>query len=141
MTTITLDIPDHLYQQLRRQAQASRQSVNELAQQTLRRFLPAMLEVEEDLPPALQIELKAMEHLSDAALWSLARGHMAEKEQDELHQLHERQKIRSLTPLEQQRQEELLTLYDEMVLRRAHAAVLLQARGYDLAQGNLLQAS
>lgn len=29
MTTITLDIPDHLYQQLRRQAQASRQSVNE----------------------------------------------------------------------------------------------------------------
>jgi hypothetical protein len=139
MTTITLKIPDNLYQQMRRQAQVNKQSVDELAQQTLSRFLPAMLEVEDDLPPALQVELKAMEHLSNAALWSLARGQLGDKEQDELERLGEIQNVRPLTEIEKQRQEALLTLYDELLLRRAHAAVLLQGRGHDVSLASLSQ--
>lgn len=139
MTMVTLSIPDNLYQQLRRQALVNKQSVDELAQQTLSRFLPAMLKVEEDLPSPLQIELIAMEQLSDAALWSLARGQLGEKEQQELEQLEENQKIRPLTADEQQRQEALLILYDELLLRRSHAAVLLQARGHDLSDPAILR--
>lgn len=139
MTTITLDIPDNLYRQLRRQAQLNRQSVDELAQATLSRFLPAMMEVEADLPLALQVELKAMEQLSDAALWSLARGQMSSQEQAELAMLGELQGERELTAVEQQRQNELLEQYDEIVLRRAHAAILLQARGHDLSDTTALQ--
>lgn len=140
MTTITLDIPDNLYRQLRRQAQLNRQSVDELAQATLSRFLPAMMAVEADLPLVLQVELNAMEQLSDAALWSLARGQMGSQEQAELAMLGELQGGRELTAVEQQRQNELLEQYDEIVLRRAHAAILLQARGHDLSDTTALQA-
>lgn len=140
MTTITLDIPDNLYRQLRRQAQLNRQSVDELAQATLSRFLPAMMAVEADLPLVLQVELNAMEQLSDAALWSLARGQMGSQEQAELAMLGELQGERELTAVEQQRQNELLEQYDEIVLRRAHAAILLQARGHDLSDTTALQA-
>ena len=139
MTTITLEIPENLYQQLRRQALLSRQSVDELAQATLSRFLPAMIEVETDLPSALQVELKAMEQLSDAALWSLARGQMSEREQAELVMLGEVQESRALTDAEKQSQEALLAQYDELLLRRAHAATLLQARGHNLADPSILQ--
>lgn len=139
MTTVTLNIPENLYQQLRRQALANKQSVDELAQQTLSRFLPAMLEIEDDLPPKLQDELKAMEQLSNAALQSLASGQLGGKELDELEQLRESQKVRSLTDQEKQQQEKLLTLYDELLLRRSHAAVLLQARGLDLSDSTYLQ--
>lgn len=140
MTTVTLNIPDNLYQQMRRQALVSKQSVDELAQATLSRFLPAMLEIEEDLPPDLQVELKAMEQLSDAALWSLAAGQLGESEQKELEYLGEKQKETALTAEEQQRQEALLTAYDELLLRRSHAAVLLQARGHDLSDTAVFQA-
>jgi len=133
MTTVTLNIPENLYEQLRRQAQANKQSVDELAEQTLSRFLPAMLEIEDDLPPILQSELKAMEQLSDAALLSLASGQLGSKELEELEQLRESQNARPLTTEEQQRQEKLLTLYDELLLRRSHAAVLLQTRGHNLS--------
>ena len=139
MTTITLDIPENLYQQLHRQARLQQQSIDELAQATLSRFLPAMIEIEDDLPPNLQIELKAMEQLSDAALWSLARGQMGETEQAELAALGELQAKRPFTALEQQRQEALLTQYDELLLRRAHAAMLLQNRGHNLSDPALLQ--
>lgn len=139
MTTVTLNIPENLYQQLRRQALANKQSVDELAQQTLSRFLPAMLEVEEDLPPNLQDELKAMEQLSDAALFSLAMGQLGGNELEDLEQLGESQKVRPLTNEEQRRQEHLLTLYDELMLRRSHAVILLQARGHDLSNPANLQ--
>ncbi len=141
MTIISLEIPDKLYQQLQRQALLSRQSVDEFARATLSRFLPAMVEVEADLPPVLQVELKAMEQLSDAALWSLARGQMTSQEQAELVKLDEVQQQRDLMVVERQRQNELLTLYDEMLLRRAHAALLLQSRGHDLSDTSLLQNS
>jgi hypothetical protein len=134
MTSVTLNITDNLYQQLRRQAQVNKQSVDELAEQTLSRYLPEMVEIEDDLPPLLQDELVAMKHLSDAALWSLATGQFGEAEQARLDQLLESQHSRPLTAEEQQQQESLLTAYDELLLRRAHAAVLLQARGHDLSK-------
>ena len=141
MTTVTLNIPENLYEQLRRQAKANKQTVDELAQQTLSRFLPAMIEVEEDLPPNLQGELKAMEHLSNTALLSLAIGQLSGQELGELEKLKEIQKVRPLTKEEQQRQETLLGLYDELLLRRSHAAVLLQARGHDLSDPFFLHSS
>lgn len=141
MTTVTLNIPENLYEQLRRQALANKQSVDELAQQTLSRYLPAMLEVENDLPPDLQDELKAMEQLSNAALWSLAKGQLGEEEQKELENLRDAQRDRLLTAEEQKRQQTLLRAYDELLLRRSHAAVLLQARGFDLSDTAVLQAS
>jgi hypothetical protein len=132
MYTHTIAIPDKLYQQLQRQALVSQQSVDALAEQALNRVLPLMIEVEEELPPALQTELKAMERLSDGALWALASSQLTTQQQTELVHLAEVQEERPLNTAELVQQEALLTAYDELLLRRAHAAVLLQARGHDL---------
>lgn len=129
----TINVSDDIYRRLQRQAQAARQSVDELAQRTLGRHLPSLVEVENDLPEHLQAELKAMENLSDAALWALAQSTLSRQEQNELAELAEVQEPRPLTETEQARQEILLAAYDEVMLRRAHAAVLLKARGYDVS--------
>lgn len=74
-----------------------------------------------------------MQDLSDAALWSLARSTLTETKQNELAQLNEIAGERSLTATEQARQQTLLNEYNEIILRRAHAATLLQARGHDMS--------
>ena len=46
---------------------------------------------------------------------------------------------RDLTPDENAQQQNLLREYDETVLRRAHAAMLLASRGYDLSDPSVLE--
>jgi hypothetical protein len=128
-----ITVSEDIYRRLQRQAQTTRQSVDELAQRTLSRHLPSLVEVEHDLPEHIQVELKAMENLSDAALWAIAQSTLSRQEQNELTELADIQDMRLLTEEEQERQEALLVAYDEAVLRRAHAAVLLKARGYDVS--------
>lgn len=81
----------------------------------------------------------AMEHLSDAALWSLARSALSPEQLAEMERLRQLAEKRSLTPDERIRQQDLLREYDETILRRAHAAMLLMSRGYDLSDPKLLQ--
>ena len=74
-----------------------------------------MIEPEPDLPAAVQAELRAMEGLSDDALWTIARSRgNAEMTVDEA---------------------------DRLMLRKAHAFVLLQRRGYRLPSLDELRAS
>jgi hypothetical protein len=132
-------IPENLYRALERQAKIAHRSVDDIVEQTLTRHMPAPVTVEDDLPPLLQMELRAMEQLSDTALWSLARSVMPAGDRAELSQLNLAAKERSLTTAERQRQETLLAIYNETTLRRAHAAVLLQARGHDMSDPAVLQ--
>lgn len=80
-----------------------------------------------------------MEHLSDAALWSLARSTLLPEQLAEMDILRDTKQERSLTPEEANRQQDLLRAYDETVLRRAHAAMLLNSRGYELTDPTILQ--
>ncbi len=80
-----------------------------------------------------------MEHLSDAALWSLARSTLSSEQLAEMDRLHNIAQERPLTSDENARQQDLLREYDETVLRRAHAAMLLMSRGYDLSDPKVLQ--
>lgn len=131
--TYHVSLSEGLYHQLRRQAQQSQRSVDEWVEETIKRKIRPLVEVEDDLPPWLQTELRVMQDLSDAALWSLARSTLTETKQNELAQLNEIAGERSLTATEQARQQTLLNEYNEIILRRAHAATLLQARGHDMS--------
>jgi hypothetical protein len=134
-----ITIPDNLYRLLEQEARVTQRSVDDIVQQTLIRHLPVApeiaqiaIEVEDDLPPVLQLELQAMAQLSDTALWSLAQSTMLAEQRAELAGLNEEAKTRSLNHAEKERQAFLLRGYEETILRRAHAALLLQARGYDV---------
>ncbi len=134
-----ITISENLYHALEKQAQAAQRTVDDIAQETLSRHLASPIPVEDDLPPLLQMELQAMEKLSDVALWSLARTVMPSAERGELSALNLTAQERPLRASEQARQQTLLTLYDEVILRRAHAAMLLQVRGHDMSNTAVLQ--
>ncbi len=72
--TITLTVPETLYRRLETQARTAARPVEEVAARVLTRNLPPL--VEDELPPALRAELKAMSHLSDESLWQIAESTM-----------------------------------------------------------------
>lgn len=119
------------------QAKAEERSVEELVQKALTRQLPPAVPVEDDLPPLLRDELLAMEQLSDSALWQLARSAMSTEQLAELDSLNA-SSPESLTATEKARKQTLLREYDETILRRAHAAMLLQGRGFNLSNPAIL---
>ena len=139
MTIHTVNVPEKLYRRLQQQASIERRSIDDWVRQTLSRQLPPVVPVEDDLPPSLREEMLAMEHLSDAALWSLARSTLSPEQLDEMERLRNLAEERPLAPEEKARQQDLLREYDETILRRAHAAMLLASRGYDLSDPTVLQ--
>lgn len=138
MTLYTVTLPENLYRQLKRQADAEHRSVDDYVQQTLSRQIPSPIPVEDDLPMLLKSELQAMEQLSDTALWAIARSVPTNEQLAEMDRLRDLQEERPLTPEETVNRESLLREYQEIVLRRAHAAVLLQSRGYDMSDPSVL---
>lgn len=138
MSVYSVNLPEDLFRRLQKQAAYERRTVDDLVQRVLVRQLPAAVTVEDDLPPLLKAELLAMAQLSDAALWALARSSIPADQLYDMTILEDDAGERELTAEEQLRQAELLRQYDEVILRRAHAAVLLQSRGYDMSDPRVL---
>lgn len=138
MGVYSVNLPEDLFRRLQKQAAYERRTVDDLVQRVLVRQLPAAVTVEDDLPPLLKAELLAMAQLSDAALWALARSSIPADQLYDMTILEDDAGERELTAEEQLRQAELLRQYDEVILRRAHAAVLLQSRGYDMSDPRVL---
>lgn len=134
----TVQIPQQLYALAVQQAGREKRSIDEWVRHAIQRRLPPTVPVESDLPPDLQAELNAMAYLSDGALWSLARATLSLEAQRRLDELAEIVTNRQLTSHEVDEREALLHEYDVAVLRRAHAAMLLQSRGYDMSDPNIL---
>ena len=128
--SITVTLPEDLYDQLEAQARTAARSVDELVAQTLARSLPPS--PEPDLPPAIQAELHAMEHLSDEALWAIARSTANDDKVALYDLLIERQNAGTLTVEGRRLLAELREEADALTLRKAHAYALLQSRGYTL---------
>lgn len=128
--TVVVDVPDNVYEQLEAQAQATDRSVDELVVQTLTRSLPPA--VENDLPPALRSELQVMEHLSDEVLWQIAQSTMNQDKIALYDVLLERHQAGTLTAEGQEWLTRLREDADTLMLRKAHAYVLLQSRGHEL---------
>jgi hypothetical protein len=125
--TITVTLPEVLYERVKITAEASARSVEEVCTQSIALSLP---ELEEDLPPAIRAELAALPLLSDAELERLAHGLMSEENQMRLEMLAEMQKQRSLTTAEETQLAQLLQEAHHLMLRKAEAYRLLARRGH-----------
>jgi hypothetical protein len=128
--TITLSLPETLRKQLEAQARAKARSLEEVAVQVLVRSLPPP--VEDDLPLALQAELKAMRHLSDESLWQIAESTMNADKVALYDVLLERLHANMLTPEGREWLARLREEADALMLRKAHAYALLKSRGHKL---------
>lgn len=128
--THQITVSDSLYRRLKQQAKTTRSSVDDVAHQTLERFLPP--EVEADLPPELQAELDAMSQLSDDALWQIAESAMNPDKVALYDVMLERLQTNQLTTEGRTLLDQLRTESQALTLRKAHAYALLQSRGHTL---------
>jgi len=124
--TITLDLPDHLYEAASRLAQATQRPVSDVIQDTLAHALPPL----HDVPSEDADILAHMSSLDDPALWQASRAMMPEDQRDELRTLLDAQGEGDITPDQAERLQELMDEYGRLLVRQAHAWLLLARRGY-----------
>jgi hypothetical protein len=124
--TITLRLPEPLYRTARQIAQVTKRPIETVLQDSLSAVLPPL----DDVEPNEAAELARLALLDDAALWGEARTLMTRAEQTELQDLLDRQGSKALTTVEQARLRELMHVYGQLMVRKAHAYLLLARRGY-----------
>lgn len=132
--TVTLTISDEAYRRAQRIAEESAQPIE--------RILANRLEVGIDdaagLPLDEQAELVAMQHLSDDALWSMARERFA-RDLDTRQQVLGDRNSRALITLEEyQELERLVERGNRLMVRKAEAMALLTKRGYKVSPDQLV---
>jgi hypothetical protein len=126
---VTLNLPASVYRQIRRAARKARRPLDDVLIEAVAAAAPLM----ESPAAPLRFALAQMSYLNDAALWQAARATLSARQRRRLAFLHTEHQRRSLTPEEHTEEQSLLSLYRETILVRAQAAVLLQQRGYDVA--------
>jgi len=125
-TTIAVHIPESLFLKLKRAADLTHRSVEDVAVTSLEAALPAA----PNLPIDIANELAAMHLFSDEALWAATAPSFSPTEEYRLTQLNAAAGERDLTPAEEAEQQSLLTAYHRSVLRRAQALAILAQRGH-----------
>jgi hypothetical protein len=126
--TITLKLPDGLYEPIQRMAHATRQSLETMVLTALQTSLPSL----EGLDPAFTRALTELTELDNDALWQVMLATVPHEQQAELNELLERNQAGALTSTECERLTQLQRAADLLMLRKARAAVLLRFRGQRL---------
>jgi uncharacterized protein YnzC (UPF0291/DUF896 family) len=126
---VTLNLPETVYEQIRRAAEKAQRPVNEVLVEAVTAAAPVIGIAPEELRTALA----QMAYLNDAALWQAARATMTAEQRERLQALHDKQQREGLTAEEQAEEQALLALYRETLLVRAQATVLLKQRGYEVS--------
>jgi hypothetical protein len=123
---VTLKLPDALYEQVKRAADKAHRSLDDV-------LLDAVAAVAVMASRDVQSALAQMAYLNEAALLQAARATVPAEQRERLAELHDKQQREGLLPEEEAEEQALLALYDETLLVRAQAAVLLKRRGYDVS--------
>lgn len=126
--TITITIPEALYLQLEATARSSAQSVDVVVAQSLERDIPSHLVAL--LPDTLRAELAVMDQLSDAALQAIAASVAPQERGAQLDDLLALKQDGMITTEQQERLTALQAEFEALMVRKAHAFVLLKSRGH-----------
>ena len=132
----TIEIPGNLFQLLKQKADFMHRPVEDLVIQTL---AIATLPVT-DLPPELAVELDAMLHYSDDALWAATKPSISATERARLEQLNMLVGERPLSETEKSEQTQLLKAWQRSLARRARTFAILKLRGHPLPTEDELKA-
>jgi len=97
--TITVTLPNSVYERIRTTALAASMTSEEVIKQSVSLLLPAF---ESDIPPNIRLNLTKLPLLNDIQLWKTANSIMNNSHQLRLEELAELQKYRSLTKVNNQ---------------------------------------
>lgn len=128
MTTqrVTIDLPEAVFRQLVRIAEATQQPVEKLVAQSVLSNLPPSVE---NAAPELQRELIRMQVLSTEELLGIARSHNEPAQQARHTELLTKNEMQSLSLQEQQELSTLRESADRLMLLKAYAWSILRWRG------------
>ncbi len=127
--TITLEIPENIYQRLVDTAKATQRPLEEIILQVFQVGSPPLLD---DIPQEFKVELTDLDQLDDETLWKIATGKKTKLEMEAYALLINKSKDHNLTEIEQLKLNQLRHEFDIFMLRKAHSAALLRWRGYQI---------
>ena len=125
--TVTLQIPEILYQRLVNTARATQRSLEEVMLHALQVGSPPEWD---DVPEEFQADLAALDKLDDNTLWQIVHSRKTVAEMERYNTLLERNSSNTLTEAERLELMALRHEADGFMLRKAQAAVLLRWRGH-----------
>jgi hypothetical protein len=127
--TVTLQIPEILYQRLVNTAHATQRPLEEVMLHALQVGSPPAWD---DVPEEFQAEIAVLDKVNDNNLWHIVHSRKTADEMERYNILLEGNSSGTLTEAERL---ELISLRHEadlFMLRKAHAGVLLRWRGYSV---------
>ncbi|WP_437682172.1 hypothetical protein [Sorangium sp. So ce131] len=127
--SVTLRLPDPLYQQLKRRAEQARRTVEDELLDVVTMAMP----VADELSPDLAEAVSPLATLDDDGLWDAARSRLPPRAAEQLEELHLKRQREGLTEAEEQEAASLARQYERAMLVRAQAAALLKQRGHDIS--------
>lgn len=127
--TITLQIPEPLYQRLVDTARATNRPLEEVTLHALNVGSPPDWT---NVPDEFQVDLAALDRLEDEALWRIAQSHKSATEMERYSLLLDQNQEGMLTDAERAELIALRAESDRFMLLKAQAAALLHWRGYQI---------
>lgn len=128
--TLTLNLPEPLYELLKQRAAYSHRSLEDELLEVVAGALPAG----KDLPDELVETVNSLKLMDDQALWKAAHHSRLSKSQvAKMEQLHFKRQTEDLSKAEKEHLADLVHQYERMILIRAEATGLLMERGYDVS--------
>jgi len=131
---VTIALSDDLYRQALRLATESAQPLETVLVKRLEMVLDDLA----GLSPDEQAELAAMQHLSDDALWSMARERFPQSVDLRQQVLGERNSRGSITTDEQAELAQLVERGNRLLVRKAEAMAILTRRGWQVTTNELM---
>jgi plasmid stability protein len=128
--TITLNLPDLLYNQIKRRAERSHRSV----EAELLEVVASAVQVADELPTDLNEAISPLALLDDESLKRAAHSHLSPEAAAQMENLHLQRQREGLNNTEEQTLAGLIRQYEHAMLVRAHAVALLKERGFDIAE-------
>ncbi len=133
--TVTMQLPENLYLRLQQTAQATKQSFDAILLRALQVGSPPAWE---SAPAEFQADLAALDRLDDAALWRIARTRATSAQMDRYQFLLDKNANETLSMEEQAELSQLRLEFDRQMLKKVHAAALLQWRGHQIPPADKL---
>ncbi len=123
--TLSLTLPDNLYQPVNRVARAVNKPVEAVLVEAIRSSLPPL----DDLPADLAEEITDLENMDNDSLRHALYETVPDDQQETLESLLQRNQESVLSNADQKQLDALQKSADRVMLRTARAAVLLRFRG------------
>lgn len=124
---ITLQLPEDLYEQLRRKAEASQKPFGDVALHSLRVGMPPALD---HIPQRFRADLQSLDQMSDDLLRQVAQADLSDEKAALYESLLEKNQAELLSQSEREMLDTLREEADLLMFRRAYAYTLLKWRAH-----------